>query len=109
MSPKVELSAKSWWDKMAHWLDALVCEAWQWQCIKLVWQNSKLVGQPPHHLYRELRPWMSHIDCELTQILLKIRHSEVSLRNLNQVHPDCNSRHILCRRYRYLLLLAYLC
>ena len=27
---------------------------WIWQ--KLVWQNSKSVGQPPHHLYMKLHP-----------------------------------------------------
>ena len=28
-----------------------------WQVIQLVWQKTKLVGQPPHQLYRKLRPW----------------------------------------------------
>ena len=27
-----------------------------WQAIHLVWQKTKLVGQPPHQLYRKLHP-----------------------------------------------------
>ena len=27
-----------------------------WQAVKLVWQKSKLVGQPPHQLNRKLHP-----------------------------------------------------